>query len=320
MLGRFDPEGTTEDVAFLTRKARDARRKGPRSATSSWTAADGNTWEQLLAGELRAAPRRRGLRQERPPRLNDPLRAQGPHPLLRARLPRATASLEATTFERTLIVEVSGSQKSPGPTQAKADTARNLWCTAVNNHGDFGRWGYVEITDMPTLATRLDEAIAALYADAPDHRRPRPARLPQPEERRRATRKREPDGPTPVDAIPHGDKRVNIPTADAQDFVDPRSSEIKPARATPRDPSLDPQLVWRGKDDAATEPTLAVADAPPIYIQEKIDPRVLDREPAPNRARPASRARAHPVRHLRRPRRARPRRLLPARRPTGRTA
>ncbi|WP_125775104.1 site-specific DNA-methyltransferase [Antribacter gilvus] len=40
-----------------------------------------------------------------------------------------------------------------------------------------------------------------------------------------------------------------------------------------RDPSLDPQLVWRGKyDDDATE---LVADAPPIYIQEKIDPRVL---------------------------------------------
>ncbi len=34
----------------------------------------------------------------------------------------------------------------------------------------------------------------------------------------------------------------------------------------------DPQLVWRGKDDVADE---LLADAPPIYIQEKIDPRVL---------------------------------------------
>ena len=35
---------------------------------------------------------------------------------------------------------------SPGTVQAKADTARNQWCAAVNNHGGFGRWGYVEIT------------------------------------------------------------------------------------------------------------------------------------------------------------------------------
>ncbi|MGH3851119.1 MAG: DNA methyltransferase, partial [Pseudonocardiaceae bacterium] len=41
----------------------------------------------------------------------------------------------------------------------------------------------------------------------------------------------------------------------------------------PRDPTLDPQLVWKGKDAAVCEDL--VADAPPIYIQEKIDPRVL---------------------------------------------
>jgi len=41
----------------------------------------------------------------------------------------------------------------------------------------------------------------------------------------------------------------------------------------PRDTSLDPQLVWRGKDDLDAE-DLGV-DAPAIYIQEKIDPRVI---------------------------------------------
>jgi adenine-specific DNA-methyltransferase len=78
-------------------------------------------------------------------------------------------------------------------------------------------------------------------------------------------------GPTPVEATLHGDKRVNLPTADAQDFVAPELSEVQQLRWD-RDPSLDPQLVWRGKDDRADE---LVADAPPIYIQEKIDPRVL---------------------------------------------
>ena len=31
--------------------------------------------------------------------------------------------------------------------------------------------------------------------------------------------KKKPAGPTQVDAIVHGDKRTNIPTADSQDFV-----------------------------------------------------------------------------------------------------
>jgi type III restriction enzyme len=68
---------------------------------------------------------------------------------------------------RTLIVEVSGGQKSPGPTTAKADTARNQWCVAVNNYGEFGRWGYVEITSMVGVRQRLTDAINLLYADAP---------------------------------------------------------------------------------------------------------------------------------------------------------
>ncbi len=66
-----------------------------------------------------------------------------------------------------LIVEVSGSQKSPGPTAAKAGTARNQWCVAVNNHGGFGRWGYVEIRDMVGVRQKLADAIDALYADQP---------------------------------------------------------------------------------------------------------------------------------------------------------
>ncbi len=41
----------------------------------------------------------------------------------------------------------------------------------------------------------------------------------------------------------------------------------------PRDPTLDPQLVWRGKDAQDAEP-LAVP-AVPIYIQEKIHPQAL---------------------------------------------
>jgi len=30
---------------------------------------------------------------------------------------------------------------------AKAATARTLWVPAVNNHGGFGRWAFIEIDD-----------------------------------------------------------------------------------------------------------------------------------------------------------------------------
>jgi adenine-specific DNA-methyltransferase len=75
-----------------------------------------------------------------------------------------------------------------------------------------------------------------------------------------------------VDALRHGDKRVNIPTADARDFVDDTVKDPVALRY-PRDPDLDPQLVWKGKDAQDAEDL--VVEAPPLFIQEKIDPRVL---------------------------------------------
>ena len=53
------------------------------------------------------------------------------------------------------------------PTAAKADTARNQWCAAVNNWGEFGRWGYVEVRNPAEARAVLDDAIDNLYADRP---------------------------------------------------------------------------------------------------------------------------------------------------------
>jgi adenine-specific DNA-methyltransferase len=76
----------------------------------------------------------------------------------------------------------------------------------------------------------------------------------------------------PVQVIRHDDKRVNIPTADSQAMVSDEAASIERFVAQ-RDRSLDPQLVWTGKDTSDTEDL--VVDAPPIYIQEKIAPRAL---------------------------------------------
>ena len=44
-----------------------------------------------------------------------------------------------------LIVEVTGEKKKDKA--AKVATARTLWAPAVNAHGGFGRWAFLEISD-----------------------------------------------------------------------------------------------------------------------------------------------------------------------------
>ena len=70
----------------------------------------------------------------------------------------------------------------------------------------------------------------------------------------------------------HKDRRSNIPTEELRDFV--TADEAAPKTMLyPRDPSLDPQLVWRGKDAQDSEPlTVPVV---PIYIQEKVKPQAI---------------------------------------------
>jgi type III restriction enzyme len=44
-----------------------------------------------------------------------------------------------------LIVEVTGQKRKDKV--AKVATARTLWVPAINNHGGFGRWSFIEIAD-----------------------------------------------------------------------------------------------------------------------------------------------------------------------------
>ena len=76
----------------------------------------------------------------------------------------------------------------------------------------------------------------------------------------------------PVSSIKHKEKRANIPTEELRDFYADDLADTEKA-LYPRDASLDPQLVWRGKDQLDAE-DLAVPVVP-IYIQEKISPQAL---------------------------------------------
>ena len=67
--------------------------------------------------------------------------------------------------------------------------------------------------------------------------------------------------------------RKNIPTAEHQSVME--KNEQSPVRVAydRRNRDLDPQLVWRGKDEQDWSDL--VVQAPPLYIQEKVHPKVL---------------------------------------------
>ena len=77
---------------------------------------------------------------------------------------------------------------------------------------------------------------------------------------------------TRIEKIKHKDKRTNIPTKDLRGFVDDDEKAPQPVWY-PRDPSLDPQLVWTGKYQQESD-DLEV-DSVPIYIQETIQPQAI---------------------------------------------
>lgn len=52
-----------------------------------------------------------------------------------------------------LIVEVTGEKKKDKA--AKVATARTLWTPAINNHGSFGRWAFIEVADPWDAANLL---------------------------------------------------------------------------------------------------------------------------------------------------------------------
>ena len=86
--------------------------------------------------------------------------------------------------------------------------------------------------------------------------------------------KRQPKKPKQVEALTHEEaRRRNLPSAEHQPLM--RDEEQSPLRAAykRRNPDLDPQLVWRGKDEQDWSDL--VVNVPPLFIQERVHPKVL---------------------------------------------
>jgi adenine-specific DNA-methyltransferase len=83
-----------------------------------------------------------------------------------------------------------------------------------------------------------------------------------------------PQNPRTVETLTHEEaRRKNIPTAEYQSVMQKEAQSPVRVAYELRNRDLDPQLVWRGKDEQDWSDL--VVHAPPLYIQEKIHPKVL---------------------------------------------
>jgi type III restriction enzyme len=150
LLRPYDTLGSTRYVDFDTTKAvyaTDAAR-----CHVSHVVADTGSWEQKLAQSMEEMPevscyvKNQGLNFTIPYALNGEDKQYYP-------------DFIAKLGDLNLVIEVSGEARKDKA--AKVSTARTLWVPAVNNHGGFGRWAFVEVTDPWDAQRTIRAAVAA---------------------------------------------------------------------------------------------------------------------------------------------------------------
>ncbi len=143
ILRPYDTLGSTRYVDFDTTRPVYATRED--KCHVSHVVADTGSWEQKTAETLEGMPE--VLRYVK----NDHLGFTIPYTLNgeeKNYIPDFVACLDdghGAEDPLQLVIEVTGEKKKDKA--AKVATARTLWVPAVNNHGGFGRWAFVEIED-----------------------------------------------------------------------------------------------------------------------------------------------------------------------------
>ncbi|MBE9480003.1 MAG: restriction endonuclease subunit R [Chloroflexi bacterium] len=141
ILRPYDYMGSTRYVDFDT--TRPVYPTDPAKCHISHVVADTESWEQKMAQALEEMDevvcyvKNHNIGFTIPYTLNGEEKNYIPDFLVRIR-DKAGEPLN-------LIIEVTGERTKDKA--AKVSTARNLWVPAVNNHGSFGRWAFLEISD-----------------------------------------------------------------------------------------------------------------------------------------------------------------------------
>jgi type III restriction enzyme len=142
ILRPYDPVGSTSYVDFDT--TRPVWVTDPEKCHISHVVCDTDSWEQKMAQTLEDMDEVGSYAKNHNLGFAIPYTYEGeahnyiPDFIVRLRAPDGAQPLN-------LIIEVSG---EPKPEKAaKVETARTLWVPAINNHGGFGRWAFLEISD-----------------------------------------------------------------------------------------------------------------------------------------------------------------------------
>jgi type III restriction enzyme len=139
ILKPYDTIGSTRYVDFDT--IRPVYETSPDKCHVSHVVADTQSWEQKMAYALEEMPevisyvKNQNLGFNMPYTINGEERNYYPDFIVRIK----------DTQHLNLIIEVTGEHKKDKA--AKVSTTRTLWIPAVNNHGGFGHWEFLEITD-----------------------------------------------------------------------------------------------------------------------------------------------------------------------------
>jgi len=174
ILRPYDVVGSTRYVDFDTTKA--VYPTAPEKCHVSHVVADTGSWEQKMAQALEEMPevvryvKNQSLGFTIPYTLNGEEKHYYPDFIAQVRLqsdlrvppPVRSVRLQPDHDVLNLIVEVTGEARKDKV--AKVTTARTLWVPAVNNHGGFGRWEFVEVTDpwdaQRTIRASVSQALA----------------------------------------------------------------------------------------------------------------------------------------------------------------
>lgn len=140
ILKPYDTIGSTRYVDFTT--TRSVYATDPYKCHISHVVSDTDTWEQKMAQVLEEMDEVICYVKNHNLGFIIPYTIDGTD---RGYIPDFIVRIGDRDTPMNLILEVTGERKKEK--EAKVATARHLWVPAVNNHGGFGRWAFVEISD-----------------------------------------------------------------------------------------------------------------------------------------------------------------------------
>jgi len=166
LLKPYDTIGSTRYVEFDTTRPVYATR--PDKCHISHVVADTSSWEQKMASaleemdEVTSYVKNTNLGFSIPYILNGEEKNYYPDFIVRIKSPSPLVGEGGGEGDNllNLIVEVTGEHKKDKA--AKVSTANTLWIPAINNHGGFGRWEFIEITDPWNAKNEIRLALKAL--------------------------------------------------------------------------------------------------------------------------------------------------------------